>query len=58
MKIIVIIPARHGSKRLFGKPLTEIHGKPLMQLTYEAVLQSNLFDFILDKLIYIYYDTD
>ncbi len=47
MKIIAIIPARHGSKRLFGKPLIEIHGKPLMQLTYEAVLQSNLFDFIL-----------
>ncbi|MBL31750.1 MAG: 3-deoxy-manno-octulosonate cytidylyltransferase, partial [Flavobacteriales bacterium] len=40
MKIIAIIPARHGSKRLFGKPLIEIHGKPLMQLTYEAVLQS------------------
>lgn len=47
MRIIAIIPARHGSKRLFGKPLIQIHKKPLIQLTYEAVLKSNLFDFIL-----------
>ena len=44
MKIIGIIPARYQSKRLLGKPLILIKGKPLIQLTYEAVLSSKLFD--------------
>ena len=46
MKIIAIIPARYNSKRLKGKPLIPIHNKPLVQVTYEAVLQSMLFDSI------------
>tara|TARA_B100000902_G_C27315813_1_gene921234 strand:+ start:1347 stop:2051 length:705 start_codon:yes stop_codon:yes gene_type:complete len=46
MKIIAIIPARHGSKRLPGKPLIQIKKKPLIQITYESVLNSNLFDLI------------
>ena len=44
MKVIGIIPARYGSKRLLAKPLIKIHNKPLIQLTYEAVLNSKLFD--------------
>ena len=44
MKIIAIIPARYGSTRLLGKPLIKINNKPLIQLTYEAVLNSTLFD--------------
>ncbi len=44
MKIIAIIPARYGSKRLLAKPLLKINNKPLVQLTYEAVLSSRLFD--------------
>jgi len=44
MKIIAIIPARYGSKRLLAKPLINIKNKPLVQLTYEAVLESQLFD--------------
>jgi len=44
MKIIAIIPARYGSKRLLAKPLISIKNKPLVQLTYEAVLESQLFD--------------
>ena len=44
MKIIAIIPARYKSTRLKGKPLIPIHNKPLIQVTYEAVLQSMLFD--------------
>ena len=47
MKIIGIIPARYDSKRLAGKPLININGKPLIQLTYDAVLNSKLFDSIL-----------
>tara|TARA_B100001250_G_scaffold374991_1_gene362242 strand:- start:10796 stop:11497 length:702 start_codon:yes stop_codon:yes gene_type:complete len=46
MKIIAIIPARYGSKRLLAKPLIKIKNKPLVQLTYEAVLDSKLFDAI------------
>ena len=36
----VIIPARFGSKRLPGKPLRDVDGKPLIQRTYEAVQKS------------------
>ncbi len=46
MKVIGIIPARYKSSRLFGKPLIKIKNKPLIQLTYESVLNSNLFDLI------------
>lgn len=46
MKIIAIIPARYKSTRLKEKPLIPIHNKPLIQVTYEAVLQSMLFDSI------------
>ena len=46
MKIIGIIPARYQSTRIINKPLIEINGKPLVQCTYEAALNSNLFDSI------------
>ena len=36
MKIIGIIPARYGSTRFEGKPLADIHGKPMIQWVYEA----------------------
>lgn len=35
MAIVAIIPARFGSTRLPGKPLSEIHGKPMIQHVYE-----------------------
>jgi 3-deoxy-manno-octulosonate cytidylyltransferase (CMP-KDO synthetase) len=43
-KIIGIIPARYSSKRLPGKPLIQIQGKPLVQRVYEAVGKSKLLD--------------
>ncbi|MAQ70109.1 MAG: 3-deoxy-manno-octulosonate cytidylyltransferase [Flavobacteriales bacterium] len=46
MKIIAVIPARYKSTRLTNKPLIQIHNKPLIQLTYEAVVNTNLFDSI------------
>jgi len=46
MKVIGIIPARYGSKRLTGKPLIQFHNKPLIQITYEAIVDSKLFDSI------------
>ena len=53
MNIIAIIPARYGSKRLLAKPLIKINNKPLLQITYEAVLNSKLF-----KEIYIATDSE
>ncbi len=40
MKAIGVIPARYGSKRLPGKPLALIHGKPMIQWVYEAAAKS------------------
>lgn len=39
MKSIIIIPARFASTRLPGKPLADIHGKPMIQHVYEKALQ-------------------
>ena len=35
MAYTVVIPARYGSTRLPGKPLLEIHGKPMVQRVWE-----------------------
>ena len=37
MRVVAVIPARFGSTRLPGKPLAEIHGKPMIQWVYERV---------------------
>lgn len=39
-KVIIIIPARWGSTRLPGKPLTPILGKPMIQWVYEECKKS------------------
>ena len=31
MSFVVVIPARYASTRLPGKPLADIHGKPMVQ---------------------------
>lgn len=41
---IAVIPARGGSKRLPGKNLMMIAGKPLIAWTIEASIQSGVFD--------------
>lgn len=38
-KSVIIIPARYASSRLPGKPLADIHGKPMIQHVYEKALQ-------------------
>lgn len=43
-KIIVIIPARGGSKRIPHKNIIDFCGKPLIAWTIEAAIKSNLFD--------------
>lgn len=35
VKVLTIIPARFASTRLPGKPLADIHGKPMIQWVYE-----------------------
>jgi spore coat polysaccharide biosynthesis protein SpsF (cytidylyltransferase family) len=40
--ILGIIPARFGSSRLFGKPLSLIGDKPMIQHTYESASKSRL----------------
>jgi CMP-N,N'-diacetyllegionaminic acid synthase len=41
-KVLAVIPARGGSKRLPRKNITELNGKPLIGYTIEASKQSNL----------------
>ncbi len=40
MSFSVVIPARYQSKRLPGKPLLDIAGKPMIQHVYERALES------------------
>ncbi|PID78287.1 MAG: 3-deoxy-manno-octulosonate cytidylyltransferase [Deltaproteobacteria bacterium] len=44
MKKIIIIPSRYGSKRLGGKPLMKLAGKPLIQHVYERCLKCKNID--------------
>lgn len=41
---LAVIPARGGSKRLPGKNLQDLNGKPLISWTIEACLKSNFID--------------
>jgi CMP-N-acetylneuraminic acid synthetase len=43
MKPLCVIPARAGSKRLIGKNLAELDGKPLLAYTILAALKSGIF---------------
>lgn len=44
MKIIGLIPARAGSKRVPGKNMAMLAGKPLLQYTIDAAFESQAFD--------------
>lgn len=44
MKAIAVIPARLEASRFPEKLLQDLHGKPVIQHTYEAVVQSGLFE--------------
>ena len=43
MNVIAAIPARYQASRFPGKLLADLHGKPVIQHTYEAVVASGLF---------------
>lgn len=40
----IIIPARYGSSRLKGKPLIEVHNKPIIQWVWEKAVKATLAD--------------
>lgn len=42
MRVIGIIPARYASTRFPGKPLAQIHGKPMIQWVYERAQRAAL----------------
>ena len=44
MKTIAVIPCRYGSTRLPGKPLLTIGGKSLINIVYNSVVGTKLFD--------------
>lgn len=46
-KILAIIPARSGSKGLKDKNILEVEGRPLIDFTIKAALNSNCFDTVM-----------
>ena len=44
MTVVGIVPCRYSSSRFPGKPLADIHGKPMMWHVYQRALESNCFD--------------
>jgi 3-deoxy-manno-octulosonate cytidylyltransferase (CMP-KDO synthetase) len=44
MQIVGVIPARYDSSRYPGKPLADIHGKPMIQHVYERSLRAARLD--------------
>jgi 3-deoxy-manno-octulosonate cytidylyltransferase (CMP-KDO synthetase) len=47
LAIVAIIPARFGSTRLPGKPLSDIHGKPMIQHVHERAARARSVDRVL-----------
>lgn len=47
LQTVAIIPARYASTRLPGKPLADIHGKPMIQHVHERVRRARCLDRIL-----------
>lgn len=47
MKVLGVIPARGGSKRCPGKNIADLGGKPLIQWTLDAAMESKVFDQII-----------
>ena len=47
MKVVAVIPARFASQRLPGKPLSDIHGKPMIQWVYERTRAARGIDLVL-----------
>ena len=46
-KTAIIIPARYSSKRLPGKPLLKVCGKPIIQWVWERAVQVKSADMVI-----------
>lgn len=46
-RVVAIIPARYQSTRLPGKPLADIHGRPLIERVYQRAVQAAGVDRVL-----------
>jgi len=44
MKVVALIPARYNSQRFPGKLMKDLVGKPVIVRTYQAAVNSDLFD--------------
>ncbi len=44
MRLIAIIPARMSSSRFPGKPMAELHGRPMIRHVYEGTISCPLLD--------------
>ncbi len=44
MRVLAVLPARHGSTRFPGKPLTPIAGKPMIQHVWERTREAKRVD--------------
>lgn len=53
MKVIAMIPARYAASRFPGKLMKDLKGKPVIVRTYEATLNTGLFD-----AVYVVTDSD
>jgi 3-deoxy-manno-octulosonate cytidylyltransferase (CMP-KDO synthetase) len=47
VRILAVIPARHGASRFPGKPLADLGGRPVVQWVYEAARACAEFDEVL-----------
>ena len=47
MKIIAIIPARDNSKRIKNKNLLKINNKPILEINYNNLKKTKIFDKII-----------
>lgn len=54
-RLCIIIPARYASSRFPGKPLTSIHGVPMIERTWRACLKSK---YVSDEDIFIATDNE
>lgn len=45
--VLAVIPARWGSSRFPGKPLAVIHGRPMIEWVWRAVIRARLVDRVL-----------
>jgi 3-deoxy-manno-octulosonate cytidylyltransferase (CMP-KDO synthetase) len=44
MKIVAVVPARYKSSRFPGKPLADLHGKPMVWWVYNSIANSKKVD--------------